>query len=128
MMESLPDHIIEGCRRMEKPFYFQGEILFFSKLSFPSVLCIEIPCVCVAAAVHDFFVVVCLYQVMMVGCHKSFRQQAGFRFQNGQGQAVEPHYEVRFASVHDFVVGRKTQMDSLSHRIPYSTILLQLQS
>lgn len=128
MMEPLPDHIVEGSGRMEQPFYFLREILPFPKLSVSGVLCVEVSGVGIPAAVHELLKMVCLYQVVMVGRHESFRQQAGFRFQNGQGQAIEPHNEVRFASVHDFVVGRKTQMDSLSHRIPFSTIHLQLQS
>ena len=127
MVESLPDHIIEGGSNMVQSVHFQREKFPFPKLSVSGVFCIEVSGIGIPASLHEFLAMVSLYQIMMMCRHESFRQQPGFRFQNGQGQTIEPHDEVRFASVHNLVVGRKTQMDSLSHSIPFSTIILQLQ-
>ena len=56
-----------------------------------------------------------LYQTVEMRRHEALGQQAGFRGQDSQCQTVEPHNEVRRAPVHDFVMGRKTKMDGLSH-------------
>ena len=118
VMKSLPVDIIQSGDRMMQSFYFQQEEMFFSQPPIPPILGIDITGLRIPVSIHQFLGIVCLGHTMVMCRHSPFCQGTRFCRQRCQGKTIEAHDQIGFASKHHFVVGRKTEMNSLSHRIP----------
>ena len=56
---------------------------------------------------------------MEMGGQDTFSQQTGIGFQNGERQCIEAATQIGFTPEHHFIVGRETDVISLSHSISF---------